>query len=155
VDLIGYCHLGYPRLLALIARLRPTGATDPAHGLDGLPSASVIIAAYAEQDAIAPRIANLRAPDYQPDRLEVIVACDGSPEATARLACGADVVLELPRGGKIRAQDAGVAGATGSVVAFSDANGSWEPDPWRSSKRQQRPFSRSWLGIASRPGGCS
>jgi cellulose synthase/poly-beta-1,6-N-acetylglucosamine synthase-like glycosyltransferase len=37
-------------------------------------------------------------------------------------------VLELPRGGKIRAQDAGVARAQGEIVAFSDANTVWEPD---------------------------
>src|SRR5205823_5076226 len=33
----------------------------------------------------------------------------------------------LPRGGKIRAQDAAVERARGEVVAFSDANASWEP----------------------------
>ena len=47
-------------------------------------------------------------------RLEVIVACDGCTDATAERAreAGADLVLELPRGGKIRAQDAGVERAT-------------------------------------------
>jgi hypothetical protein len=37
-------------------------------------------------------------------------------------------VLELPRGGKIRAQDRGVQSAAGGIVAFSDANTLWEPD---------------------------
>ena len=37
-------------------------------------------------------------------------------------------MLELPRGGKIRAQDAGVRAARGEIVAFSDANAVWEPD---------------------------
>jgi cellulose synthase/poly-beta-1,6-N-acetylglucosamine synthase-like glycosyltransferase len=36
-------------------------------------------------------------------------------------------VLELPRAGKVRAQDAGVAAARGELLAFSDANSSWEP----------------------------
>jgi Glycosyltransferase like family 2 len=40
-------------------------------------------------------------------------------------------VLELPRGGKIRAQDAGVRAATGEIVAFSDANTVWYPDALR------------------------
>ena len=43
----------------------------------------MIVAAYAEQDVIAARVANLQALDYPPDRLEIIVACDGSPDATA------------------------------------------------------------------------
>ena len=37
-------------------------------------------------------------------------------------------MLELPRGGKVRAQDAGVRAARGDLLAFSDANASWEPD---------------------------
>ena len=36
-------------------------------------------------------------------------------------------MLELPRGGKIRAQDAAVERARGEIVAFSDANVGWEP----------------------------
>ncbi|HUE27154.1 MAG TPA: glycosyltransferase, partial [Solirubrobacteraceae bacterium] len=94
------------------------------------PTVSVIVAAYAEQEVIADRIANLRALDYPADRLELIVACDGSPDATPERAraAGADVVLELPRGGKIRAQDAGVETARGEIVAFSDANVTWDRD---------------------------
>jgi cellulose synthase/poly-beta-1,6-N-acetylglucosamine synthase-like glycosyltransferase len=46
-------------------------------------------------------------------------------------AAGADVVLELERGGKIRAQDAAVRSASGDIVAFSDANALWEPDAAR------------------------
>ena len=44
---------------------------------------------------------------------------------------GADLVLELGRGGKIRAQDAAVERAKGEIVAFSDANALWEPDAAR------------------------
>jgi hypothetical protein len=40
-------------------------------------------------------------------------------------------VLELPRGGKIRAQDAAVEHARGQIVAFSDANALWERDAAR------------------------
>ena len=42
--------------------------------------------------------------------------------ASRARAAGADLVLELPRGGKIRAQDAAVERASGEIVAFSDAN---------------------------------
>ncbi len=58
----------------------------------------------------------------------MIVACDGSPDDTPQRAreAGADLVLELPRGGKVRAQDAAVAGGRSAqhVIAFSDANSS-------------------------------
>ena len=63
----------------------------------------------------------------------MIVACDGCTDATAARAreAGADLVLELPRGGKIRAQDAAVERARGEIVAFSDANALWQPDAAR------------------------
>jgi cellulose synthase/poly-beta-1,6-N-acetylglucosamine synthase-like glycosyltransferase len=127
--LLVYAHAGYGALLALLARVRPRRASAR-DTLGELPSVSVIVAAYAEQDVIATRVANLRELDYPTDRLELIVASDGSPDATAEQAraAGADVVLELPRGGKIRAQDAGVARARGRIVAFSDANVTWERD---------------------------
>jgi cellulose synthase/poly-beta-1,6-N-acetylglucosamine synthase-like glycosyltransferase len=132
--LLGYSLVGYPFLLALLARLRPGGGRRaPAPGGERLPRVSVIVPAYAEAAVIAGRISNLRGLDYPPDRLEVIVACDGSPDATAERArtAGADLVLELPRGGKIRAQDAGVERAAGDIVAFSDANVTWALDALR------------------------
>jgi hypothetical protein len=88
-------------------------------------------------------VANARALDYP--AVEVIVACDGSPDATAQRAraAGADLVLELPRGGKIRAQDKGVERASGEVVAFSDANALWEPDALR---RLVEPFADPSVG---------
>ncbi len=133
--LLVYTHAGYPLALAALdrARGRRPEAAPPARGAAELPSVSVIVAAYAEQDVIADRVANLRAVDYPPDRVEVIVACDGSPDATAAHAreAGADVVLELPRGGKVRAQDAGVERARGEIVAFSDANVRWAADALR------------------------
>ncbi|HEX4807042.1 MAG TPA: glycosyltransferase, partial [Conexibacter sp.] len=97
------------------------------------PSVSLVVAAYKEEAVIAEKVANVRALDYPADRLELIVACDGSPDATAARAraSGADVVLELPRGGKIRAQDAAVRAARGELVAFSDANAFWAPDALR------------------------
>ena len=131
--LILYVHIGYPPLLALIARLRSRRGPGAADADAPPPGVSVIVAAYAEEDVIARRVANLRDLDYPHERLELIVACDGSPDATAERArgAGADLVLDLPRGGKIRAQDVGVERAGHEIVAFSDANVTWERDALR------------------------
>jgi cellulose synthase/poly-beta-1,6-N-acetylglucosamine synthase-like glycosyltransferase len=128
VVLLVYAQLGYPLLLALLARLRRRGGTAPA--LAEPPTVTLIVAAYDEQDVIAAKVANARALEYPPDRVEVVVAADGCTDATVAEAqrAGADVVLDLPRGGKIRAQDSAVAHAKGEIVAFSDANAAWEPD---------------------------
>ena len=131
VALIVYTHAGYPLVLWLLARLRRARAerrssVEP-------PVVSMIIAAHDEADVIAAKIGNTLALDYPRDRLEVIVASDGSVDGTIDAArrAGADRVLDLPRGGKIRAQDAGVEAAGGEVVAFTDANVRLAPDALR------------------------
>ena len=141
--LLVYAHVGYAALLAVLARFAVRQPQEPTEAT--LPTVSVIVAAYAEADVIGRRVANLRELDYPRDRLELIVACDGSPDDTPKRArdAGADLVLELPRGGKIRAQDAGVARAWGDVVAFSDANVMWERDALR---RLVAPFADPQVG---------
>jgi glycosyltransferase involved in cell wall biosynthesis len=93
----------------------------------------LIVAAHDEQEVIGAKVRNALALDYPRELLELIVACDGCTDATAQRARegGADVVLELPRGGKIAAQDAAVERARGEIVAFSDANALWEPGALR------------------------
>jgi cellulose synthase/poly-beta-1,6-N-acetylglucosamine synthase-like glycosyltransferase len=140
--LLLYAHAGYAVVLTGLSRLRRMRLET---GEVALPTVSVIVAAYAEEKVIAARMANLLALDYPRELLELIVACDGSPDGTAARArdAGADLVLELPRGGKIRAQDAGVARAGGEIVAFSDANTQWEPGALR---RLVAPFADPRVG---------
>ncbi len=129
--LLAYTQAGYGVALAALDRRRRRRHPDvPPAPAEPPPTVSVIVAAYAEEDVIADRVANLRALHYPPRRVEVIVACDGSPDRTADRArdAGADVVLELPRGGKVRAQDAAVARSAAEIVAFSDANVRWAPE---------------------------
>ena len=144
VGLLLYAHAGYAGLLTVLVRLRPR-RTVQTEMSEPLPTVSVIVAAYAEEAVIGPRIANLRSLDYPQDRLELIVACDGSPDLTPQRAreAGADLVLTLPRGGKIRAQDAGVERSRGEIVAFSDANVIWEADALR---RLLAPFADPAVG---------
>ncbi len=132
VVLIAWTQVLYGLALALLVRIvsRPGAAAGaPAPGT-GPPAVSLIVAAHNEEGVISERVANVLALHYPRELLEVVVCCDGCTDATAVVAraAGADVVLELPRGGKIRAQDAGVARAQAPIVAFSDANAAWQPD---------------------------
>jgi glycosyltransferase involved in cell wall biosynthesis len=132
--LIVWTQLGYAAALAIAARVLPAASTQGRERTrSGLPDVSLIVAAHDEGSVIAAKVENALALDYPRERLELIVACDGCADATAALAreAGADVVLELARGGKIRAQDAAVQRARGAIVAFSDANALWEPDAAR------------------------
>ena len=125
--LLAWAQVGYGAALALVRRRVRQGWTPEADDA-ALPAVSLIVAAHAEREVIAAKVANALALDYPRDRLEVVVACDGSTDGTpeAARAAGADVVLDLPRGGKVRAQDAAVRRATAPIVAFSDANALWE-----------------------------
>lgn len=129
--LIVWTQLGYAIALAIAIRILGPSRTTTAVG--ELPSVSVIIAAHNEQAVIAAKVANAFELDYPRELLEVVVACDGCSDETAEQArlARADVVLDLPRGGKIRAQDQAVESAKGEILAFSDANSLWQPDALR------------------------
>jgi glycosyltransferase involved in cell wall biosynthesis len=127
-SLIVWTQVGYAVTLVVLARV--LGPPSLPEQTGSLPSLSLIVAAHDEQSVIAAKVENALALDYPRELFELIVACDGCSDATAAHAreAGADVVLELPRGGKIRAQDAAVKRAHGEIVAFSDANALWAPD---------------------------
>ncbi len=134
--LLGWTQAGYGLLLALLARGRDPAQPQPVPA-GAEPRVALIVAAHREEAVIEAKVADALALDWPRERLEVVVAVDGGGEpgadATARLArsAGADVVLELPRGGKMRAQDAGVEATRGDLLAFSDANTTWAPDALR------------------------
>jgi hypothetical protein len=121
VALIVYTHAGYALVLRALAPRR-RGEPPP---LGELPSVSLIVAAHNEGEVIAQKIANMRALDYPGDRLELIVASDGSQDGTVAAAAGVRV-LDLPRQGKVPAQDAAAEVARGEILAFSDANAFWD-----------------------------
>ena len=122
IGLIAYTHAGYGLLLraltAVRSRREPAALTEP-------PSVTLIVAAHNEGEVIAEKVQNMLALDYPGDRLELIVASDGSDDGTAHARDGV-TVLDLPRRGKVPAQDAAADVAAGKILAFSDANAFWD-----------------------------
>lgn len=125
-----WTHVGYPVAAAALARLRPRPVRkDAIH-----PDVSVIVAAHDEEAVIEARVRNLLGLDYPRDRLQIVVASDGSEDATdeivERLASSEPRLrlIRAPRGGKVAAQNLAVRETTGDIVAFSDANASWAAD---------------------------
>src|SRR4051812_12264523 len=143
-SLLAWTQALYGLFLAVLARgrTRPAASDQP-----GEPLVSLIVAAYREEAVIAGKVANALALDWPREKLELIVAVDGDVDATAQRAraAGADQVLELPRGGKVRAQDAAVRAARGELLAFSDATATWEHDALR---RLTRAFAAPRVGHA-------
>lgn len=87
----------------------------------GWPPLSVVVCAYNEERTIGACLASLAACDYP--GLEVIVCDDGSTDGTLDIARRFPfAVLALPHAGLSAARNAGVAAASGELVAFLDAD---------------------------------
>jgi cellulose synthase/poly-beta-1,6-N-acetylglucosamine synthase-like glycosyltransferase len=139
VALLVHTQVAYPVCLWLIARTRgprgaAAGATQPSGSAPNkAPVVSLIVAAHDEEEVIEGKLHNALRLDYPRDRLELIVASDGSSDRTVEIAraAGADLVLDLPRAGKVEAQNAAVERAAGELLVFSDANALWAADALR------------------------
>lgn len=147
--LLIYAQLGYPLIWALLARLRRSRAPRRALADHPLPTVTLIIACHNEQAVIADKLENALALDYPPDRTEIVVASDGSTDRTVQIAREIArrnpriAVLDLPRSGKVRAQDRAVQRARGEVLAFSDANSLWDGSALR---QLVKPFEEADVG---------
>jgi len=144
--LIFFTHFGYTIALLVLdgfglgsdaGQLRgrrmgrfPSLSSEKETDENALPVVSLIIAAYNEEAVIKAKIENAIALEYPRELLEIIVASDGSTDTTVAIAeeAGADLVLDLPRSGKVAVQNAAAAAAKGQILAFSDANSEWKPD---------------------------
>lgn len=122
-------------LFPLITLLRGFLWRTPYRSAEITPSVSLIIAAYNEAQSIGAKLDNVLALAYPRDKLEVIVASDGSTDGTDEIVRGYAAhgirLLSLPRRGKAPALNAAVAAATGEILVFSDANSMYAPDAIR------------------------
>jgi cellulose synthase/poly-beta-1,6-N-acetylglucosamine synthase-like glycosyltransferase len=132
---LAWTYALFPACLWLRAWLAPR----PHRPAEFTPRASLVVCAYNEGASIGRRLENALCLDYPRDRLEVIVASDGSTDATDAIVRGFAArgvrLLALPRQGKIAALDAAAAAATGEVLVFSDANSLYEPGALRALLR--------------------
>lgn len=114
-------YVVFPAAVVARARLR----ARPHREGDVTPPVSVVIAARDEEAAIGDKLRSVLEADYPADRLEVIVASDGSRDRTedeVRALAPRVRLLSLPRLGKAHALNSATAAARGEVVVFTDAN---------------------------------
>jgi cellulose synthase/poly-beta-1,6-N-acetylglucosamine synthase-like glycosyltransferase len=134
--LVFYAYVGYPLLLYVLARTlgRPK---DPVEAVDeDLPSVSLLIAAYNEEAEIEKRIQTALMTDYPADRLEIVIASDGSSDATAEIVRryagrGVRLLDYRQRRGKAAVLNASFPELRGEIVLLSDANTQTDPQALR------------------------
>ncbi len=131
-----WTYAGYPVFIFLLARLRPR----PHRQEEILPSVSLVIPAYNEQDVIAEKLENTLALDYPSRQREIIVVADGSDDGTMEIVRtyapqGVRLLYQPQRRGKIAAMNRAVPQAEGEILVFSDANAMIDPDSLRALVR--------------------
>ncbi len=151
-----YVYVGYPILLwGLQAILRTAPRPQPVE-----PSVSLLVAAYDEAAVIGDKIRNSLALDYPADKLEVVIASDGSKDATAEIvrtfsegtSAGSETggrvrLLNYEKNrGKMAVLNDAVRELRGDIVAFSDASSMLAADSVRTLVQS---FSDPHVGAAS------
>ena len=128
---LGYVYAGYPFLLAMARRVRHRAVRSEAIE----PRVCVLIAANDEEAVIEAKLRNTLALDYPHERLEIVVASDGSVDATnsivRQFAPRVRLLEFTPRRGKMATINDAVATVDSEVIVFSDANTFLQPDAVR------------------------
>jgi glycosyltransferase involved in cell wall biosynthesis len=124
---VAYTYVAYPALIWALAsafgvrRRALTNANNPT------PKVSLLIVAHNEEVLLEARLANALALDYPSDRLEIVIASDGSTDRTAAITARIGdprvrVVHFSARRGKAAVINEVVPTLTSDVVVLSDAN---------------------------------
>ena len=142
-----YVYLGYPLILAGLARLRRKPVEYPIY----LPKVTILIAAHNEQAVIASKLENTLALDYPLENLQIIVAADGSEDRTAEVVKsfeprGVELSYQPERRGKMAAINRAMAEVRHELVLFSDANNLYDRETLR---ELVKPFSDPSVGGVS------
>ena len=141
--LVFYTYLGYGMLLYLIILIKRLvkgkNSPTPLPADDQLPSMTLMICAYNEQDIVAEKMENTRALDYPKDKFRVMWVTDGSNDRTNELLAAypeVDVVFSPERRGKTAALKHGLREVKTQYVAFTDANTMINPGAMREIAHQ-------------------
>lgn len=122
-----YAYIGYGGVLILIRSYRGiTRVRNTENSEEYIPNISIIVAAFNEERVIERRLKNLFELDYPKDKLEVIIASDGSTDNTVAIAksCESDRlrILEFPeQRGRVGVHNDAAALAKGEFLIFTDA----------------------------------
>ena len=123
-----YAYVGYALWLSFYARLR----RRPIRRSHITPDVSIVIAARNEELNLPAKLDNLRQLDYPREKLQIVIASDGSDDSTAGIldanrteVCA--IILDHSRG-KACALNAAVKQATGEILVFLDMRQMVEPN---------------------------
>jgi cellulose synthase/poly-beta-1,6-N-acetylglucosamine synthase-like glycosyltransferase len=117
-----YTYIGYPILVYLVSKIFPKSIEKA----DFEPNVTVLITAYNEEKDIAKKLENTLLIDYPKDKIEILVASDGSTDKTDEIVKtfadkGVRLFRQEGRVGKTITQNNAVEQSNGEIILFSDA----------------------------------
>jgi len=132
LGLLAYIYVGYPLLVYIVSVLLPRPVAAAAFE----PTVTILITAFNEESSIREKLENTLEIEYPSDKLEIIVASDGSTDSTDAIVAefagrGVKLFRQEGRVGKTITQNNAIATATGEIVLFSDATTKYSPDVLR------------------------
>ena len=122
-SVIIFTYFGYPLLLIIISVFRK----NQAQKANFFPTVSIIIAVHNEEKVLKRRIENLLNLQYPKQKIEIIIASDGSTDRTNEIAKsysnkGVTLVVSESQKGKSAIQNMAVSQTKGEIILFSDAD---------------------------------
>ena len=145
---MAYTYALYPALLFVLAWLR-SRALDENSTPAGLPTVSLLVAAYNEAPVILRKLRNCEMLDYPAAQLEILFGSDGSDDGTADILRSAGLLTHMrlisfsERRGKPAVLNDLVMAARGELLVFSDANSMFDANALR---ELVRPFAAAAVG---------
>jgi len=129
IFIIAYTYFGYSLLIYLISLM----VNNKINKKDIEPPVTFLITAYNEEESIRQKLENTLNLDYPKDKLEIIVASDGSTDRTEEIVKefrDKGVILHRVEGrvGKTETQNQAVNIVTGDIIIFSDATTKYKRD---------------------------
>jgi cellulose synthase/poly-beta-1,6-N-acetylglucosamine synthase-like glycosyltransferase len=146
LGLAGFTLAGYGLVIRLLAAMCPR----PVRKRSIEPVVSIVVVAYNEGERIAAKIENLLAMDYPRNRVEIVVASDGSADDTVACARAYEPRIRVAafdaRRGKPAVLNDVVPTLRGAVVVLADARQRFDP---LALTALTRPFADPTVGAVS------
>ncbi len=132
VCVLGYVYAGYPLLVYLVSVLFPKNIASA----EIEPRVTVLITAFNEEGSIREKLENTLKIDYPAEKLDILVASDGSTDKTDSIveefvSRGVRLFRQEGRVGKTTTQNNAVKEALGEIILFSDATTAYREDVFR------------------------